>query len=284
MLYVFGDCTLDTRRYELRRGGTRIPLRPKVVRVLVYLIEQRDRVVTRDEVLAQVWTNQYVGDETLTSCVKVARRAVGDTRRTQRVIQTAHSRGLRFVAEVTLGDGQPALPIAPPQGQALAPTVSLPPTLVGREAELSTLHRWYTTARQGRRQVGFIAGEAGIGKTTLVETFVAHVATEAAVRIGHGQCIEQYGTGEAYLPVLEALGRLCRGPEGTHLLAWLRQYAPSWLGQMPALLSDADREALQRQVRETTQARMLRELAEALEVLTAGRIPAGPSCSRGRSS
>jgi predicted ATPase len=146
-----------------------------------------------------------------------------------------------------------------------------PPTLVGREEELRTLHHWYTTAWQGRRQVGFIAGEAGIGKTTLVETFVAQVTTEAAVRIGHGQCIEQYGTGEAYLPVLEALGRLCRGPEGTHILVWLRQHAPSWLAQMPALLSDADREALQRQVRETTPARMLRELAEALEVLTAER-------------
>src|SRR5262245_36422257 len=270
MLYVFGDCTLDTRGYELRRGGTRIPLRPKVFRVLVYLIEQRDRVVTRDEMLAQVWTNRYVSEETLTSCVKVARRAVGDTGRTQRVIQTVHSRGLRFVAQVTAVDGQLAPSVALPPGQALAPT-ELPPTVVGREVELRTLHHWYTTALQGRRQVGFIAGEAGIGKTTLVETFVAQVATEAAVRIGHGQCIEQYGTGEAYMPVLEALGRLCRGPVGAHCLAWLRQHAPSWLVQRPSILSDADREALQRQVRETTQARMLRELAEALEVLTAER-------------
>ena len=247
-----------------------MPLRPKVFQVLVYLIEQRDRVVTRDEVLAQVWPNQYVGEETLTSCVKAARRAVGDSGRTQRVIQTVHSRGLRFVAEVTVVDGLPAPLIAPPQAQALAPRVS-PPTLVGREAELTILHHWYTTARQGRRQVGFIAGEVGIGKTALVETFVAQAATDAAVRIGHGQCIEQYGTGEAYLPVLEALGRLCRGPEGAHVLAWLRQHAPSWLAQMPALLPDAEREALQRQGRETTQARMLRELAEALEVLTAER-------------
>ena len=270
MLYVFGDCTLDTRGYELRRGGTRIPLRPKVFRVLVYLIEQRDRVVTRDEMLAQVWTNRYVGEETLTSCVKVARRAVGDTGRAQRVIQTVHSRGLRFVADVTAVDDQLAPPVVPSSVQALAPTVP-PPTLVGREAELGTLHHWYSTALQGRRQVGFIAGEAGIGKTTLVETFVAQVATEPAVKIGHGQCIEQYGTGEAYLPVLEALGRLCRGPDGTCVLAWLRQHAPSWLGQMPALLSDTDRETLQRQVQETTQARMLRELAEALEVLTAER-------------
>jgi predicted ATPase len=238
---------------------------------LVYLIEQRDRVVGRDEVLAQVWPQQYVGEETLTSCVKVARRAVGDSGRTQRVIQTVHRRGLRFVAEVTVVETLPTPLSAPAQGPAVAPTVSPPATLVGREAELTILHHWYTSARQGRRQVGFIAEEAGIGKTTLVETFVSQAATEAAVRIGHGQCVEQYGTGEAYLPVLEALGRLCRGPEGAHVLAWLRQQAPSWLAQMPALLSDADREALPRQARESTQARMLRELAEVLEVLTAER-------------
>jgi uncharacterized membrane protein YgcG len=238
---------------------------------LVYLIEQRDRVVTRDEVLAQVWPNQYVGEETLTSCVKAARRAVGDSGRMQRVIQTVHSRGLRFVADVTVMDSLPTSLTAPRPVPAVAPTVSLPVPLVGREAELSILHRWYTTARQGRRQVGFIAGEAGIGKTALVESFVAHLATDTAVRIGHGQCIEQYGTGEAYLSVLEALGRLCWGPGGVHILAWLRQQAPSWLAQMPTLLPDAEREALQRQGQETTQARMLRELAEALEILTIER-------------
>ena len=76
MHYNFDDCTLDTQRYELRRGGVRLPLRRKVFQVLVYLIEQRDRVVSRDEVLAQVWPDQYVGEETLTSCVKAVRRAV----------------------------------------------------------------------------------------------------------------------------------------------------------------------------------------------------------------
>jgi hypothetical protein len=65
-------------------------------------LEQRHRVVSRDEVLAQVWSTRYVGEETLTSCVKAVRRAVGDSGRTQRVIQTVHGRGLRFVAEVTV--------------------------------------------------------------------------------------------------------------------------------------------------------------------------------------
>src|SRR5262245_11416867 len=141
MQYVFGDCALDTQRYELRRGGVRIPLRRKVFQVLVYLIEQRDRVVSRDEVLAQVWPDQYVGEETLTSCVKVVRRAVGDSGRVQRVIQTVHGHGLRFVAAVTVAETAPALAPLRPWPPARPPGASL----VGREAELAALHGWYTT-------------------------------------------------------------------------------------------------------------------------------------------
>src|SRR5436309_2868776 len=73
----------------------------------------------------------------------------------------------------------------------------------------------------------------------------AELAATEANWIGYGQCVDHYGVGEPYLPVLEALGRLCRAPEGASLVALLRQYAPSWLVQMPALLPPADREALQ---------------------------------------
>jgi DNA-binding winged helix-turn-helix (wHTH) protein len=269
MQYSFGDCTLDTQRYELWRGGVRLPLRRKVFQVLVLLIEQRDRVVSRDEVLAQVWPDQYVGEETLTSCVKAARRAVGDSGRAQRVIQTVHGRGLRFVAEVTVAETAPVPGLAP----ALPVTRPSPALacVVGREAELATLHDWYATARQGTRQVGFLTGEVGVGKTALVDAFVAQVVAAGEAWIGHGQCIEPYGSGEAYLPVLEALGRLCRGPQGAHILAWLRQQAPSWLAQMPAVLPVAERETVLQLAGGATQARMLRELAEALEILTAER-------------
>ena len=191
MYYSFGDCTLDTQRYELRRGGVRLPLRRKVFQVLVYLLEQRDRVLRRDEVLAQVWPDQYVGEETLTSCVKAVRRAVGDNGRAQRVIQTVHGHGLRFVAEVTVAETAPAPGPAPVPALPLTPACPASELLVGREAELTTLHGWYATARQGTRQVGFLTGEAGVGKTALVEAFVAQVAAAGAVWIGHGQCIEQ---------------------------------------------------------------------------------------------
>src|SRR4029453_3975073 len=123
--------------------------------------------------------------------------------------------------------------------------------------------------------------------------------------LGRGQCIEHFGAGEAYLAVLEALGRLCRGPGGDRLIALLiqhaptgggadlavlealgrlcrapggdrliallSQHAPTWLVQMPALLSTTDLEALQRKARGATRDRMLGEMAEALEVLTTER-------------
>ena len=85
----------------------------------------------------------------------------------------------------------------------------------------------------------FVTGEPGIGKTTLVEHSSSAGLAEP-VWIGRGQCIEHYGTGEAYMPVLEALGRLCREPEGEQLIDVLSRYAPTWLVQLPALLKADD--------------------------------------------
>ena len=72
------------------------------------------------------------------------------------------------------------------------------------------MHAWLEKARGGERQVVFVTGEAGIGKTTLLETFARSVAPDRTVRICSGQCLEQYGMSEAYLPVLEAIRQLCR--------------------------------------------------------------------------
>ena len=109
----------------------------------------------------------------------------------------------------------------------------------------------------------------GIGKTTLVNAFLADVAARPQILIGCGQCVEHYGVGEAYLPILDAFGRLCRGPGGTRLIALLRQHAPLWLMQMPALISPDDRAVVQREIVGATPERMLREMVEVLEVLTA---------------
>jgi predicted ATPase len=141
--------------------------------------------------------------------------------------------------------------------------------LVGRESDIAQLQTWFETALQGERQVVFVTGEAGIGKTTLVDAFLAQLRERTDVSITSGQCVEQYGPGEAYLPLLEATARLCRGPGRARRIAALKRYAPSWLVQLPGLLDPEDRARLQQHVQGTSQERMLREMAEAAELFTA---------------
>ncbi len=162
---------------------------------------------------------------------------------------------------------------AAPMGSEAAKTGEPPRTipkalLIGRERELEQLQQWSAKALRGERQVVFVTGEPGIGKTTLVDAFLRRVAAQGDLWLGQGQCIEHYGAGEAYLPVLSALGQLCRGPGGQRLRELLGQQAPTWLVQMPVLLNAADFEVLQRKTQGATKERMLRELTEAVEVLT----------------
>jgi predicted ATPase len=145
----------------------------------------------------------------------------------------------------------------------------MPRSIVGRQREVDTLGSWFRRAAQGARQVVWLSGEAGVGKTTVVELWLARLAAGSGVRIAWGQCVEHYGEGEPYLPLLEALGQLIRVAEHRAVLDAVRRYAPMWLVQLPGLLSESELERLQRQVQGATSARMLRELAEALDVLTA---------------
>ena len=128
---------------------------------------------------------------------------------------------------------------------------------------MQRLYAAWAQACQGQRQVIWVTG-----KTAVVEAFAAEVVADPTVWLAHGQCVEQYGTGEAYLPILEALGRLCRTPRGEQLIPLLRQRAPTWLVQMPWLLRPEDRELLRQELQGTTRERMLREFAEVVDTLT----------------
>jgi len=97
------------------------------------------------------------------------------------------------------------------------------------------------------------------------------VAAAPGLRIARGQCIEGYGGQEPYYPLLEALGQLCRGPGGDEIVKILAAQAPTWLVQFPALLKSECRQRLQREIQGGTRERMLREITEALESITAER-------------
>jgi len=100
MNYIFVDCELDTCLYTMRRAGKTMRLRPKVFRVCLYLLEHRDRVVSREELCTQVWSGQFISQATLEGVIRGVRQAVGDSGQAQGIIQTLHRYGYRFVADV----------------------------------------------------------------------------------------------------------------------------------------------------------------------------------------
>src|SRR5215475_14368500 len=100
VLYAFDGYQLDTQRYELRHGGALCALERQGFNVLVSLVQHRDRVVTKDELMEQLWLNQSVSESIFTQRLRVARRALGDSGRDQRLIKTVHGRGYRFIAAV----------------------------------------------------------------------------------------------------------------------------------------------------------------------------------------
>ncbi len=101
MIYSIGQITVDTDAYEVRENGAPVSIEPQVFDLLVLLIENRDRIVTRDEIIERVWRGRIVSDSAISSRIKAARRAIGDDGKAQGLIRTVHRRGLRFVGEVS---------------------------------------------------------------------------------------------------------------------------------------------------------------------------------------
>lgn len=114
MLYVFESFELDAGQVELRRNGTVVPVEPQVFALLVLLVENRERMISKDEIVEKIWDGRIVSDSAITSRIKSARRALGDDGKAQRLIRTVHGQGLRFVAEVRTVASQDARPPASP--------------------------------------------------------------------------------------------------------------------------------------------------------------------------
>lgn len=256
LLVRFGEHELDEANARLRRGMHVVELAPKAFGVLCELARQPGRLVTKDALLDAVWGHRHVSESVLKSTVSQLRQALGDDAQAPRCIETVARRGYRFLPETTSLAASPAQGVqAPP----IAPA-RVGPTLVGRDRALATLHQAWERAGAGERQILWVTGEPGVGKSSLVDGFVASLG---GVALAFGQCVEPYGAGEPYLPVLDALGGLCRHDPA--LPALMRSVAPTWLLQLPWLVDDTQREALQRELSGASQDRMLREMGELLD-------------------
>ena len=265
MILAFESCELDTDRLELRRAGVLRPIEPQVFDLLRHLALNGDRVVSRDELLDVVWHGRIVSEATLGSRIKAARQAIGDDGAAQRLIRTLHGRGFRFLAAVTRRDGpQPAAERPAHAAGAATPR----PAPCGREGCRQQLEALQVATEGGSGRLVVIAGEAGIGKSTLLASFAAGLAARR-MPYAIGQCVEQQEASEPYLPFLDALGRLARTSEAATLAGLLERWAPTWLVHLPWAMDAAREERLRLRTLGATPERMLRELADLLEALAA---------------
>ncbi len=147
-MVLFGDIEVDVPRRELRRAGTTVHLEPQAFDLLIALLENRDRVLSKIELLDGVWGHRFVSEANLTTRIKEIRRAVGDDGARQHTIRNVRGRGYRFVAELALA--------SPPA------VVGTPRRLIGRDDELAAL-----TAALANSPVVTLTGPGGVGKSTL---------------------------------------------------------------------------------------------------------------------
>jgi len=140
---------------------------------------------------------------------------------------------------------------------------------VGRDVELVKLEECLRQAVDGNGKVVFITGEPGIGKTSLSDEFLRRARTHfRSLMVSRGRCIEQYGTGEAYLPFLDALSVLLDGPSKDRLGSIMRSHAPTWCTQLPAVFSSTGAvDHLQQDTIGATKERMIREMGDALGLI-----------------
>jgi DNA-binding winged helix-turn-helix (wHTH) protein/tetratricopeptide (TPR) repeat protein len=255
----FQSFRLDTVNHCLWHAEERVPLAPKAFDVLRYLVEHPGRLVTQDEILEALWPETYVNPELIKKYILGIRKVLGDSPNKPVFIENFPKRGYQFVA--TVRDEDPAGSLDVP----LYPAKKM----VGRDTALDELERYLNLALEGRRQLIFVTGEAGIGKTMLVDVFHQRVASRPNVRMARGQCVEGFGGKEAYYPMLEALGQLIRETDTSPVAQTLAKRAPTWWIQFPSLVKAEGREALQREILGATRTRMVREICEALEAITA---------------
>ncbi|HSR95606.1 MAG TPA: AAA family ATPase [Kofleriaceae bacterium] len=256
-MLAFPPFRLDVAEQQLWRGARLLPLRRKPFAILRYLAENPRRLVTQDELLKHVWGATAVSESAVRTHLHELRQALGEG-----VIETVIGRGYRFTVE-------PSVETVAPEPREVDANLEPERIVVGRGAELATLRAAFERAATGHRQLCFVTGEPGIGKTTLVDTFVGEVEGRPDVAAVRGQCIEQHGSPEALAAVIEVLAQLRRSQLGERALAALVRYAPTFVAQIPHLVPDAQLEDVARRARGGAEQRSVRELIEALEALCA---------------
>ena len=284
---AIGTFRLDVDTATLYRGNDPLPVGRRAVALLSALAKRQGLVVSKDELIQAAWSGLVVEESNLSVQIAALRKTLAAEPGGERWIETLPRRGYRFVGPTTTSSHHSAIDeekVPPAQGVRLAilspgaaggrsqegPIARRSRWLVGRNGPLATLDEVTQRMLAGDRQVVFITGEAGIGKTSFVEMAMEQLS-RYRVETLCGFCTERFGTNEAFLPLINSLTTRCRGPDGSAVLEAVRAHAPTWLLQMPGFLDVADRAAFRNEVFGATRERMLREFCDLVEALSVDR-------------
>lgn len=265
----FGGFELDGKAGELRRRGRAVRLQDKPLQLLIYFLgKPTSELVTREELEEHIWgTSRFLAfEDSLNQAVRKLREALRDSATSPRFLETIPRRGYRFLVPI-----DEELPGAPPPlgGTGLLSATKPQSITVGRRGELSKLNTALQATKENGGRLFCISGEPGIGKTTLVDTFLGHLTPRLNCHVARGRCSERLSGAEAYLPILEGLESLTRGPRAEIVRNILVEVAPSWYVQMgdsrspsfPSAVPAADAAS-------ASQERKKREFVSLLESLT----------------
>ena len=257
-MLTFPPYRLDLENERLWKDGEEMPLRRKPLAILRCLVQRPQRLVSHGEIVEAVWGKVAISESLLRTHLCDLRQVLGEG-----VVETVAGRGYRFVREVTHLEIEASQSVATgteAKGEGRV--------IVGRDAELDALRAALGSVQGGRRTAVFVTGEAGTGKTTLLDVFLEEARATGGALVGCGTCIEQYGSGQVFLPVLDAVGALCRGRGADRAIDAFSRDAPAWLAQLPGVVPPERLDELQRRAAGVTRAATVCELAEALEALS----------------
>ena len=250
---------IDTATSTLLLGDTALPVGRRAVSILTTLVEQGGLPITKDRLIEIAWDGRAIEESNLSVQIAILRKALGRVPGGERWIETLPRRGYRFVGPHGVGLISPVL-------EGNSDTSTETSWRVGRSKELDLLEAMARRSAQGRRQTAFVTGDAGIGKSTLVDMMVGRLASRGA-RVLTGHCTERFGTDGGFAPLIDALAAHCRQPQGKDMVEALRAIAPTWLLQLPHLIDGGQANAFAREIFGASRERMLREFCELLEGL-----------------
>ena len=238
MVFEFGDFELDESLFELRCRGLRASVQPKVLKLLLCLVRNRDRAVGKEELVRLLWPTESVGETSLTRAVRGARLALGESGESQRAIRTVRGVGYRFAMSARESPKPSASAASGPGAGEVTTAVTSPlPTsaevFVGREGPMQILEAALRAARVGGGQMVLLVGEPGIGKTRLVQHFAARARHLGAVPL-FGRCVEGEGA-PVYWPWLGIVRQYVEQRDREHVRALMGAGADDIAQALPEL-------------------------------------------------